>query len=200
MSSIDNLDKSLIYNIFSLIKENHHQEALENLNRIDIESQAPEFKGHLYSWKAQCLAQTRAFDEAIRCYNQAIRMAKANNEMDVVQELRTHRDQASAQAAALALPQSTSDKNPITVALALADEDPNGAMTALTSHLEKLIFEDNPKEYILCILALARLSPAPQPLLNDALAWANRADDPNLISAVKRTMDHLGIKAPTKTF
>ena len=125
-------------------------------------------------------------------------MAKANNEMDVVQELRTHRDQASAQAAALALPQSTSDKNPITVALALADEDPNGAMTALTSHLEKLIFEDNPKEYILCILALARLSPAPHPRLNEALAWANVRMIP-ISSVPSWTMDH-GIKAPTKTF
>ena len=200
MSSIDKLDKALIFNIFSLIKESRHQEALEKLENIDIEAQATEFKGHLYSWKAQCLAQNRAFDEAIRCYNQAIRMAKANNEMDVVQELRTHRDQASAYAAALAIPQSTSEQSPISLALALADEDPNGAINALTSHLDQLIFENNPKEYILCILALSRVSPEPQPILNDALAWANRADDPNLISAVKRTMDHLGIKAPTKTF
>ena len=200
MSNVDKLDKHLIFNIYNLILNSKTEEALRLLDEIDISSQAPEFKGHLFSWKAQCLLDLKHYEASIRCFNEAIREAKKNNQMEVVTDLRTHRDHASALAAAMVLPKSSDAQSPISKALEVALDDPKAALDALKAHQNRVTFDENPKEYILCLLAQSRLSSDPQPLLDEALTLANKADDPNLIGAVKRTMDHLGVRIPTKTF
>jgi hypothetical protein len=197
---LDNKTAEAIPTIISKILSHDFGGALLLLNGLDIESQPLEIKAKLYSWKGQSLLGTRNPHQASISFSQAIRCAKSLGHQDDIIQLKEQRDLANAQSIALDNVSNRDNEGPIAIALTHHKSDPKLALTLLETHFKNARLESNHREMVLSLLAISTFSDDREYQLNQALIIAQTANEPNLITAVKRTLDLYGIQSPKRIF
>lgn len=198
-----NLDKKTaetIPTIIAKILERDFHSALSLLDELDIESHPLEIKAKLYSWKGQSLLGVRNPHQASIVFSHAIRCAKSLGHQDDIIQLKEQRDLANAQSIALDNVSNRDNAGPISKALSHHESDPKLAMKMLESHFKNAQLESNHREMVLSLLALSTLSDNREIHLYQALNIAQSANEVNLITAVKRTLDLYGIQSPKRIF
>jgi len=154
------------------------------------------------SWMAQAHYLRGEYCTALSGVARALEMAEAVGDLDALPILRqlqavvTAAEQAAAHAQALPLPDT-----PVGRALAAIDAGDlaQGAKLARAAR-ETAKADEDAREEVLALLALARIPDEAASAILAAHAVADRAQDKNLVTAVSRAATAVGIDLPTHVF
>jgi hypothetical protein len=186
--------------VLSLSKENYD----EVLNSIDDVLPLLEndliLRPKFHAWWAQAFLSKQDPNAAIRHVNTAIRYAKQIQDDDGVIALKEFRSTAISMLAAI---NAKSHGTPTILEQAIRKIDSGeiviGEQLAEQSY-QQAIAENNNKMEILSLLAMAKIQSRRIEVLALAHDRAQDIGDPNLITAVKKTMDSLGCVPPPHIF
>ena len=147
----------------------------------------------ILGWCAQSKAEQQQREEALLLYDQAIELAVHIEDHDGKQVLSEQRNLVWEQQQALLTPEQT-PQNILQEGIALL-KTPHSqrAETLLLSSVAQADDQGDPKNKVLSRLALARIPSYQEAMLSEAFDLAQETGDMNLITAVKKTMDQLGV-------
>ena len=146
------------------------------------------------SWCAQSQYQQNKLSDAIGFYEQAIQAAKQGGDIDGVHTLEEQYQQLMEQQKVQAVTTSPSATDPLQAGISqLRVQNTQRAETLLLSSVAQADEEGDAKGRVLSRLALARIPSYQQAMIEQALEIAQQEGDMNLITAVKKTMDQIGV-------
>ena len=159
----------------------------------------PRIKAKILGWCAQSQQQQRQLQNAIDLYSQAIQTAKEAGDHDGVEAFQAEKSMLVEQLSV----QKTSSKessSPLQQGIAMLKTKTNRAETLLLSSVAQADDDGDAKAQVLARLALARLPTYRESMLHEAMNLAQQEGDMNLVTAVKKTMDQLGVSVKPHIF
>lgn len=154
----------------------------------------------ILGWCAQSKAEQHHREEALLLYDQAIELAEQIHDLDGKQALSEQKNILLEQIKALNIAEQT-PANILQEGIALLKtEHTQRAETLLLSSVAQADDQGDPKSKVLARLALARIPTYREAMIAEAFDLAQETGDMNLITAVKKTMDQLGIHITPHVF
>ena len=156
-------------------------------------------RAKILGWCAQSQQQQHQIQRAIAFYEKAIQVAKEAGDYDGVDAFRKEQNALKEQQK-VHTPPKVQGSSPLQDGIAMLKTKTSRAETLLLSSVAQADDDGDGKAQVLSRLALARLPHYRDSMLQEAMQIAQREGDMNLVTAVKKTMDQLGISIKPHIF
>jgi hypothetical protein len=183
------------------IKENQLELLFEMETEIFTALQNyPLWQPRFHGWYAQAYLNVKKPQKAnIHC-NTGIRLAKALQDDIGVEELKALRDQITAMLVALAGQQKRGGSKLERALQAFEEQNLELCKELATESLEEAVQKEDSKQEILSLLTLAKIPAEKDWAMNRAFGRSQEIGDQNLLTAVKKSFDSLGLEIPKHIF